>query len=393
MKVLFMAGGSRAPIFSSASLATATRSAGHGVLVATMEAVAPVVASLGLPPVVISSRSKQRFAHEDADVRESRNGGDTVTEIRFGGQVRPDDPEEEKRRVGHWYGELAAESLPRLREIARHWEPDLVVGGTLNYAAPFLARQLGIPSVRQSWDANDPTSYDEGAERALWPSIRELGLRGLPEPDLRIEVAPLSLLPVSEPQAQMMRWVPVNQQRALEPWMFGKGDRRRVLITAGSRVGEGDGSVDFFRELARNLAPLDAEIVVAAPEEIAAELRAECPEVHAGWVPLDLVAPTCDLVVHHAGGVTGMTALSAGVPQLLILQSPSVDESRRLAEYGAGITLEREAQTLERISSACVELLTDPSYRNRSRELAAEINSFPTPNEVVPVLEKLVVSR
>jgi UDP:flavonoid glycosyltransferase YjiC (YdhE family) len=114
-------------------------------------------------------------------------------------------------------------------------------------------------------------------------------------------------------------------------------------------------------------------------------------DVHAGWIPLDVVVSTCDLIVHHSGGVTAMTGLNAGVPQLLIPKSPySIGPSRRISDYGAAITLLPEDATADRVAGACREILSDPSYAKRAGALACENAALRLPADVVGDLEELV---
>jgi glycosyltransferase len=189
-----------------------------------------------------------------------------------------------------------------------------------------------------------------------------------------------------------MRWFPGNRQRELEPWMYARPGRRRVCVTSGSRAARDsyDHSYRFLRDTARAVAALDVELVIAAPEAVAADLRAEFPGVRAGWIPLDVVAPTCDLFVHHAGGFTSMTGMNAGLPQLLLPNGPLlVPAARRLADHGAAITLMPGEDTADTLAAACDELLTDPAYRDRAGGIAREIAGLPLPAEVVGVLESL----
>jgi UDP:flavonoid glycosyltransferase YjiC (YdhE family) len=235
---------------------------------------------------------------------------------------------------------------------------------------------------------------DIGATEVLRPELEELGLDALPEPDLWIDICPPSLRPPDALRAQMMRWIPGNRQRRLEPWMYSRSGERRVAITAGSQAANPVVRAqycDFLRRMIDNVGRDDLDIVVAAPDEIADELRQELPGVRAGWIPLDVLAPTCDVIINHGGGVTSMTATNAGVPQLLVpLLSHTVAPSHRWSEYGAAITLATGEDTPERCAQACTELLTDPTYTERARELAREIAGLPLPFEVVGVLEKIV---
>ncbi|MDA2813270.1 DUF1205 domain-containing protein [Nocardiopsis sp. RSe5-2] len=366
MRALFLPGNSPATIYTHAALATAVRNAGHEVFMGGIEWVLPDITAVGLPAVRISP-----LALED------------VMAFMAG---MPTDPEGAARAAGRVYAEIAVDGLKPLLETAEHWRPDVVVGNPMFYGAPLLAHHLGVPTVLQEWDRGDASIYHPGALEVLRPVLDDLGLDGLPEPDLRIDVGPPSLRPDGAPGARPMRFVPANPQRAVEPWMYGRGDRPRVAITGGSRVFQGD----TLHALAEGVAALGVEVVVAAPEPVAEGLRARIPEVRAGWIPLDVLAPTCDVIVHHGGGATDMTAIASGVPQLIAIQDVSAVEMRRLAEAGAGIMLEEDRQRPEDIVDGCRALLSSPGYRERAQELAAENAAQPHPGELVGAIEELV---
>ena len=179
--------------------------------------------------------------------------------------------------------------------------------------------------------------------------------------------------------------------------MYTRGTKPRVCVTSGSRVVREPGpylkAYEFLFDLASQVASLDVEVVVAVPDKVAAELRAVLGDVRAGWIPLDVVAPTCDLMVHHGGGVTIMTAMNAGVPQL-ILHGPHVPQfhaarSNRVAEYGAAIALPHGGEIIDRIPRLCADLLSDSSYAEHARALSMEIAALPSPGEVVGAVEEL----
>jgi len=378
MKTLFLAGSSAATVFALAPLATATRNAGHQTFMASPEFMVPYIAAAGLPPVAITPLTSFEYMFTDRD-------GNTVP--------LPTTPLEERMFSGRGFGRMAADTLAPLLALARDWRPDVVVGGSLAYAAGLLARHLGVPYVRHAWDPSETTDMDAGGVEVMRPELGALGLDGLPEPDLYVDICPPSLRPVGAPPAQLMRWVPGNQQRRLEPWMYTRGERLRICVTAGSRAAGGpvrERDVAFLRDLADSLAPLDAEVIVAAPDGITDDLRVALPDARVGWIPLDVLAPTCDLIVHHGGGVTCMTALDAGVPQLVIPQlSHSVAPALRMSDFGASITVMPADANPERCAAASRDLVSDPSYRARARQLSAEIAAQAPPAEVVAVLEKL----
>ncbi len=370
MKVLFIPGNSPQPIFSHAPLVNAVRSAGHQVLVGGINWVLPTIAGVGLPAVQISPLSEEEVGAFIASM--------------------PTDPESWAHSVGKVYAEIALSSLPNLMELAEHWRPDIVVGGGMFYTAPLLAHQLGIPSVRVEWDRNDTRPYDPGAEPVLRPLLDELGLAAVPGPDLWLDVCPPSLRPADakDPERRPMRWVPLNAQKPLQPWMYTQPARPRVYLTRGARMPD----VADLAATAKHLLELDVEVVVGTSEQLAEPLREQLPEVRAGFVPLDVLAPTCDLVVHHGGGGTDMNALHAGVPQLIVEPEYPAVAISTLVGSGAGLLVDDADDVPRGVGDAAKELLGNPAYRTRARALSAEIAELPPPARFVPQFEELTAS-
>lgn len=369
MKALFIPGNSPSPVFTHAPLASALRNAGHEVFMGGIEWVLPTITNVGLPAVKIAPLTTEEVA-------------EFITAM-------PEDPEESARAVGEVYARIAVDSLEPLMELAGHWRPDVVVGGGMFYTAPLLAHRLGIPSVRLEWDRIVNENYDAGAADVLRPVLEELGLDRVPEPDLWIDVAPPSLRPSGAPETRSMRWVSGNAQTVIEPWMYTRPERPRVYLTAGTRLLSGE----KLQEVARHVSALDVEVVVGASEEVAAPLRENLPNVRAGWIPLDVLAPTCSLIISRGNGSTDMIALSSGVPQLIVDPEYPSNAVRSVTDYGAALTLEADEAEEENIAAACRKILADPSYQERARELSAEITALPRVPELARAIEELVSKR
>ncbi|MCZ9353802.1 DUF1205 domain-containing protein [Streptomyces mutabilis] len=377
MRFLFVTGGGSAPVHAGIPLAWAARSAGHEVLVACPRENAELVAGLGLPAYTVTDLGM----------------GDAILKDRQGNWLpMPTGEEEQMDFAGRGFARLSAACLPGTLALAESWRPDVVVGGEYNHAAHLVAHRLELPLVSHTWAIYDRTDVDwQGATAELEPELSGLGLSAIPEPAVFLDITPPSVRPEHAVPAEPMRWTPGNQQVPLEPWMCVRGDRPRVVITSGSRsMFVPTLGVEFFRPLLENpaLGGGDVEVVVATSQAVAGQLRETWPHVRAGYVPLDVLAPTADLVVHHGGGVTVMTLLNSGVPQLVLPEIPaSAIPLRRVDEYGASITMATVDESSEAVAAAMSKLLTDPSYRERAGELAREIARMPAPAQVVERLE------
>ncbi|QIQ01845.1 glycosyltransferase [Streptomyces liangshanensis] len=380
MRFLFIAGGGAAPVHAGAPLASAARTAGHDVIVAAPDENIELINGLGLP-----ARGVTELGMGEAMLKDRQGNWLSM----------PSTEDEEMDFAGRGFARLSAAAYRATEELAEAWKPDVVIGGEYNHAAPLIAHRFGIPHVRHTWAIYDRTEVDwQGATDELEQELSRFGLTEIPGSDLFVDITPPSLRPEGAEAAQAMRWTPGNPQLPLQPWMYAKGDRPRVLITSGSRsVFVPTLGIDFFRPLLSNslLASGDVEVVVATSEPVAAQLRAEFPDIKAGFLPLDVVAGTADLAVHHGGGVTVMTLLNAGVPQLVLPEIlASAIPMRRVDAQGASITLDSHTEPVETVATAAAKILSDSSYRDNARGLAGEIAGLPAPAEIVKMIEKLV---
>lgn len=381
MRVLVLTGIAPSTVFSQVPLATALRDAGHQVMMtASVDEMLEVIAGTGIPAVPVTVP------------------GPTVQEIITAGgkplQV-PEVPIDRERMAGRWYARLEAATLGPLRALARDWRPDVIIGGTGAFAAPLLAAGLGIPWVRQAWDIHDWRLVEEDAADELAGELAELGLDQLPDPDLAVDITPPSLRPPGAKPAQSMRWIPVNTQCRLEPWMYTRSARTRIGVTIGVGV-ERWRQHDFLAAIVRGLAPLDAEIIVPVTGDAAVAMGELLPDARIGWVPIDIAAPTCDVLVHQTGGATMMAALTHGVPQVLI---PAVELYRAnqmaatLAAAGASVTLSPAQAATDAIAKTCQDIISNPSYASAAAGIAKEIAAQPIPADIARRIEQLPASR
>jgi D-olivosyltransferase len=381
LKVIVLAGITPSTFFAHVSLATALRDAGHQVMVtAADDEVIPTITSAGLPAVPVTEPGlTRRQIYAEAGLARV-----------------PDDAVEREYMAGRWFALIEVRPLDALLAFARDWRPDVVIGGMLAYGAPLLAARLGVPYVRQAWDIHDPKLFDDGATFQLRETLAALGLDGLPEPDMLIDVTPPSMRAPDARPAQMMRWIPGNSQCRLEPWMYTKGASTRIGVTVGTGVADYN-QYDFVQGIVKNVGTLDVEVAAAVPEAAVPVLRERLDDnVLVGWVPLDILAPTCDVLVHQSGGSTMMTAMSCGVPQVMTPHAGQLrpaDMARRLVEAGAGLVIPAELATTELIAESCREMIADPGYAAAAAGLAEEIAALPLPSEVVRRIERLVHAK
>ena len=215
-----------------------------------------------------------------------------------------------------------------------------------------------------------------------------MGLERTPGPDLWLDVCPPSLRPDDAVPAQLMRWCRAIRRSRWRSGCTPRGDRPRVTsprYPALQRRRPAGHGPEHQRP--------GVEVVVGAPENVAAELRDDLPDVRVGWVPLDVLAPTCDIIMHHGGGGTDMTALNAGVPQLIANPEYPTSATRKITEYGAALLVESDDERTEEFTNACKRAArpTPPTVRS-AKGLSREMAELPPPAAMVGEMEKLVAA-
>lgn len=379
MRMLFLTGGGAAPVHATAPLAWAARTAGHDVLVGVPQENVDLVAGLGLPATIVTELGM----------------GDAMLKDREGRWLpMPSGEESEMDFAGRGFARLAAASLPGTRSVVEAWKPDVVIGGEYTLVAGLVAHRYDIPWVAQTWAIYDRTDVDwRGALDELRPEAESVGLTDDLRWDMLVDVTPPSLRPAHADPCQPIRWTPGNSQVPLAPWMLTSDGRRRVVLTSGSRsMFVPTLGADFFRPLLQT--PLlrrdDVEVVVATSEAVAAQLREEFPGVRAGFVPLDVIAPTSDVVLHHGGGVTVMTLLNAGTPQVVLPEiAASALPLAPVDAAGASLTLGGSTAPTADLEAALGRVLDDASFGARAKEISAEIATLPPAHDVVSTISEL----
>jgi glycosyltransferase len=197
-----------------------------------------------------------------------------------------------------------------------------------------------------------------------------------------------------------IRHVAYNGPGCAPRWPSRPAPRRGpgVCLTWGHSVVDdlGPAAVEPYREAIEVIAELGGRsVVVTAAEQIQALGELPAGALAAPWMPLDLVLPHCDAVVHQGGDGTVLTAAAWGLPQLAMTRTPEHSfAGDRLAASGAGLHLRYEElrgdpARRDAVRGAIAKLLGDAAYRDAACGLRGEIAAQPSPAEIVPALEAL----
>ncbi|WP_460444073.1 nucleotide disphospho-sugar-binding domain-containing protein, partial [Amycolatopsis cihanbeyliensis] len=188
-----------------------------------------------------------------------------------------------------------------------------------------------------------------------------------------------------------MRYVPYNGPGAEPADLPERSGRPRVCVVwgrSGTRTfGEASNKLPQMIEAATGLG---AEVLLLALRE---DLRGyDLPDtVHPlVEVPLHLVLPGCDAVVHYGSGGATMTSVVAGVPQLALpLAHNSTLLTGRFTEAGCGLTVPNYEADVPSLRAALERLVGEPSFPEAARDLAAIAAGMPTPAATVETLAEI----
>jgi glycosyltransferase (activator-dependent family) len=407
MKVLFTVIAERTIFCSMVPLAWALRTAGHEVRVACQPAFAPVVTQAGLTAVPVG---------RDATIWRMESLDPALLERARAGLPSPwrvvEDPanaDGEELREGHRVAVDEGHKLENfpliggLAEFARTWEPDLVVWEPLTYAGPIAAKACGAAHARLLWSLDVFGATREIYRRARGAAVDDpladwLGSYGrkygfefsedMTTGQFSIDQVPPSIgLRASDLDYRPMQYVPYGGPASTPDWLPTR--RPRIGLTLGTTATEHFGGyvVNIADTLAA-LSTLDVE-VVATVKDPAFGVPGNARVVP--FVPLDALAPTCDVVVDHAGPGTFLTVARHGVPQLTVpwdFDEPLL--ARRAAAQGGSLTIRGDRATGVRIREGVERLLAEASYRTRAADLRDELRGLPSPNDVAEEIEALV---
>ncbi|MDQ1744382.1 MAG: hypothetical protein QOE23_2721 [Pseudonocardiales bacterium] len=389
MRVLVTSWGWRSHFYPLVPLAWALRAAGHEVLVASQPGMTDIITGAGLPAVAVG---------EDLDFAEVFGGriGRVATRAE---RARGTVPESVQPAVTADGGvvRFATAMLGDLVALGREFGPDLVVFEPQNLAGAVTAAALGVPGVRQLWGPDETTQLELDRLSVLGPLAEQVGvdLADVRQAgDLLLDPCPPGLQVRLAAPSEPVRFVPYNGPTVLPDWLRRPPpDRPRVCLTWGTMMASlGIDSALDLPGLVAELAGLDIELVLALhPAQL--EGLGELPDnVRLPRTPLalQLVLPSCQALVHQGGAGSMMTALAAGVGQVVVpLVSDQHFNAERLVGIGAGLSLPDGAARPAEVRRLVTDLLADSRIPRRAAELAEQVAAMPSPAQVVPVLERL----
>jgi UDP:flavonoid glycosyltransferase YjiC (YdhE family) len=369
--VLFVTAVLPSHYFIMAPFAWALRAAGHEVYVAAQPELVETVTRSGLPVVPV--------------------GGQAEFASRYRGKA-----ERGRHDPKVLFCDLADSMADEVVAFAREWQPDAVVWEPTTLAGPLAAQVCGAVSLRYLWG---PDIVGRGIGRDnLPPEFTGLLKRfGIALEDLsewwNLDACPEGAQVEGTANRIPVRYVPYSSAGHVPHWAVRTTGRPRVCVTLGITMLQVSSTNTFFApQVLKELSALDVELVTAV---VAAQrdLLGEVPEgvKVAEDSALYALMPSCDLVIHHGGVGSMLTAALHGVPQLTLTQM--LDQgffAKHLERTGASIHRTWADTDGEVLRATVTTMLEDPSYRQAAAQVRDSMLARPTPAECIPIVERLV---
>jgi MGT family glycosyltransferase len=215
---------------------------------------------------------------------------------------------------------------------------------------------------------------------ALNQARAQLGLRPLRSPFAQYDTAARVLIMTSSAFDFRPHSLPPNVRYVGMPFEDVDGatwhspwpsdDKRPLVLVSFSTALQGQ--TDVLRITLEALAPLSIRgLVTLGPALAKDEFQAPANVVLIPFVPHALILPQVAAVVSQCGHGTVLKALAHGVPLVCLpLGGDQPDVAARVVHAGAGVRLPRNASSMQ-IRTALQRILTEPSFREAARRMAA----------------------
>ena len=272
------------------------------------------------------------------------------------------------------FADVAAEFVaPTMIEQCERMRPDLVIYEAMNTGAGVAASVLGIPAAAYaialaSFFYGSLHAATAGYQRDMWLQ-RD---RTPPEGNGLLAAALINPAPPTLRQAdattgpspfRSARWPTTSPAPEVPAWLIATRTRPRVYLTLGT---VSFGAVEVLSRAVAEIAALDVDVLVTVGPEGEPAALGEVPDnVHVErFVAQSAVLPLVDLIVHHGGTGTVLSALEVGLPQLLLPQgADQFFNAEILTAAGAARALPNDAQQPGAIGEAVQALLGDSPER------------------------------
>jgi UDP:flavonoid glycosyltransferase YjiC (YdhE family) len=296
--------------------------------------------------------------------------------------------------IAAMFGASALRRAEALVERAEQWQPDMVVHPITEMAGAVAAARTGARHVVHGLGPLHPEAWDWFGSR-----FGEL-CDAWDVPELADRIAATPYLDNCPPSLQADAVAAFGNRRPLQP---SPGDdlgaaarlpwsdkalaalpfERTVHVTLGTIF---HGVAGVFETILAGLRELEVNVLLAVGPGADPKVLGRQPSnvLVTDYAPHNLVLPRCAALVSQGGAGTILGALAHGLPHVILPQgADQFQNSATAAKAGVAVRLVPEEATTEAIAAAVDRALDEPAIAARCRVLRAEIESMPTPDEVI----------
>jgi len=301
-------------------------------------------------------------------------------------------------------GQYVEKVFPDLLALVKQWQPDVIVRGSMDFAAYLVADACNIPHATAGNGLIMPRSMLKMmVGEPLAAARNRYGLS--PDPDL-VGLDHYLYLCMTPPDYQYPDTnVPtlhfirptvednVYHQDQLPAWLDSLPDRPTIYITMGTTFNRAPALfttiLEGLRYEALNL------IVTVGQTQDPQRFGPQPPNVYIErYIPMTLLLPRCEAVICHGGANTVMTTLSYGLPIFLTpIAADQPFHAQRCADLGVGLTLLAAYLKPDAVRSSVRKLLDEAHFRQTAQRLQREIEAMPGPEYAVELLAQLARER
>ncbi|MEV5374505.1 nucleotide disphospho-sugar-binding domain-containing protein [Streptomyces nondiastaticus] len=405
MRALFTVSDWGGHYYCMVPLGWALQAAGHEVRVACPPAQATAVSNAGLTPVPVLDGPDMTYCTRLIRYQEHVDGTSALP----GPPLHPvtGRPVADigefaiaEETAGFWRdaGQRIMRSYDAAVELGRSWRPDLVLHDLMAPEGALIARLADVPSLYHSAGLFGAAETEPVLETGLEDPTESFARHGAApwsrdQIEYVIDPSPRqSPPPHGDALPIPVRPVPYNGVGSVPDWLLEPPAGRRICVLWGySATAMYGPRVPALRQAVEAAVATGAEVILTASPEQVAHLGDLPGSVRVlTGLPVQLLLPTCDAVIHHGGAGTVMNAFAAGVPQLCLTLSIDRPVYReRISRTGAALALSALSSAPEAIHEGVTAVLEDSRYRQAATAVSAGLAEQPAPAALVAGLEAL----
>jgi UDP:flavonoid glycosyltransferase YjiC (YdhE family) len=378
MKVLFSAVPSQGHSFPLLPLARAFARRGDTVGFLTAETMEPVVSVEGFEYLQAGATVDALFAESARRTGDDAGAGasfDAVAEFFAGARI-----------------DLGGDEA---LQVARAWQPDLIVNEMFDLIGVFVAAGLDVPLATVSTGPGVPPQFLDSILATAAPRFTARGLdvpTALPAGRWLLEACPADL-GASQTPTKSERWTlrpeahhgPAGDDNPSAVVPAPLPGRPRVLITLGSHFAAPEVVGKLLDDLSTGTPPLDIEFLATTLP--GADVTGVAHRSGAGTVvpfqPLSRLLDGVTAAVIHGGAGTTLGCLAEGIPLVILPQGADQPvQAAVVNQAGCGIGLELGTADPDTIREAVRKVTTDPSYAAAASRIRQQIAAMTDPAQV-----------